>query len=88
MDGQMFETRCVSLLLHLACQTLQSMRCIRDTLQSEGFKGREFVEQVEELADAKVLLHFVFSVELYIDQFQLQESTPEVLPHTCDSLVL
>ena len=71
VDGQMLETWCISFELHLAGKTLESMRSVHNTFEIQGLQGRKFVEDVEELAYAEMLLHLIFSMELNVNQVEL-----------------
>ena len=88
VDGQMLKTLRISFELHLARKTFESMRCVRHAFENQGLQGGKFVEDVEELADAEMLLHLIFSMELYVNQVEFEEPAPEVFSKACHSFVL
>ena len=67
MDSQMLKTLSISFELHLARKTFEGMRCIHNTFEIQGFQGGKFVEDVEELAYTKMLLHLIFPMELNVN---------------------
>ena len=88
VDGQMLETLRIGFELHLARKTFESMRSVHNTFEIQGLQGRKFVEDVEELAYAKMLLHLIFSMELNVNQVQFEQPAPEVFSEACHSFVL
>ena len=64
---EMFQGGYIASLLG-CCQALYRMGCILDRLHCERLKSSELVEDVEELSDAEILLHFRFPRELNVNQ--------------------
>ena len=71
VDSQMLKTWRISFELHLARKTFESMRCVHNTLEIQGLQSGKFVEDVEELAYAKMLLHLIFSMKFNVNQVEL-----------------
>ena len=88
VDSQMLKTWRISFELHLARKTLESMRCVHNTLEIQGLQGGKFVEDVEELAYAKMLLHLIFPMKLNVNQVEFEEPAPEVFSKARHSFVL
>ena len=60
---------------------------VMNALQVQSHERIELVEDVEEFANAEVLLHFSLSEELNVDQVELLQSASEVFAHVCDPFI-
>ena len=73
--------------LRCRAQALDGVRRVLDALHGDRLQSSELVEDVKELPDAKMPLHFRFSNELNIAEDELLQPTPKILTMGAHALV-